>query len=126
MRAVLTSSRQTKVGFSLGKDLHVQQIQHSFIMECENTLKDQDVGRIDGSSLAFPRMLFEGVDWYICFLPYELLVHVVGCEWKMRRLYPALISCSLSTRLSKSMASGASKSYSFLKAAADSSEVRGL
>lgn len=40
--------------------------------------------------------------------------------------YPCLTSRKTSTRRSKSMASGASKSYSFLKALADCSGVNGL
>jgi hypothetical protein len=71
-----------------------------------------------------PRMLLERVHGHFSDFAGRLLA--AHCACALGDTYPFLMSFSLSTKMSKSIASGESKSYSFLNAAADSSGVNGL
>jgi hypothetical protein len=82
------------------------------------------VRRVDHACFVFSSVLLEGVDGDFGTFPDGM------DEFDLRRRrkssYPSLISRNRSTRTSKSMASGASKSNSDLNACADCSGVRGL
>lgn len=94
-------------------------------MQCEDALKDEDMGGVDGVFVRKPGVLLERVDWNVNLLPVRVLAGDPGNHDNFFA-YPDLMSRRCSTSRSKSIAAGASKSYSFLKAALDSSGVSGL
>lgn len=119
------SSRQAKVGFSIREDLKIEHVQDPLVMQGKDALQDQHMRRINRGRLIKPSVLLKGIDWNVCFFTSENVSDGRG-DGGLIETYPALMSLSLSTRTSKSMASGASKSYSLRKAAALCSGVRGL
>lgn len=110
-------------------DLHVQQLEDPGVVERKDPLENKHVGRVNRGGLWLPLMLLERVDR-------NLRLPAVPGEFQLR--YPSITgsrlsptnpffkSRSFSTRISKSIDSGASKSYSFANAFLDCSGVKDL
>jgi len=93
-------------------------------VKSENTLENDNMRRVNSCLLFETSMLLERVDGDV------YLLSVVTLAWVLYKetvhIYPSLMFLNRSTRKSKSIASGESKSYSFEKAFADCSALRGL
>jgi hypothetical protein len=86
-------------------------------MKSKNALEDEHVRGVDRCGLVQARVLLEGVDRDLSLFARETVSRVSWMRLK-NNTHPSLMSLSFSTKTSKSIASGESKSYSFLCAAA--------
>lgn len=64
----LTASGQAQVRVCLCEDSQIKQVQYALVMKCEDALEYYHMRRIDSSGLFQPSMLFERVNWKLCFL----------------------------------------------------------
>src|ERR1700722_6243741 len=97
-------------------------------MQGEDTFQYDDMRRIDRKDLALALMLLEGIDGYVSTLPAREMLDCssLSLHWRLETTDPCLSSLSFSTRRSKSIEAGESRSYSLACARAFCSGVKDL